>query len=135
MEPALQIVTSDPWFRARIEDYFYKARELVDKSELEVLTSACGEFIIGDVPALTIPREGSRPGVLDGTAFGDARTVIMPLGPQHIVALARTNVNAELNSDQVNLANTYQVRGALEYVYFRPGSTLAQFVRSILPAI
>ena len=81
MEPPLTIVTSDQWFRTRVEDFFYKARELTDSPGLEVLTSGSNEFLIGDVPALTIPRDNSRPGVLGGTSLGDARTVIMPLGP------------------------------------------------------
>jgi hypothetical protein len=131
MEPTLTIVTSDQWFRARIEDIFYKARALTDSSGLEVLTPGSNEFLIGDVPALTIPRDDSRPGVLGGTAFGEGRTVLMPLGPRHVIALAPTNAVAELTADQVNLINTYQIKGALEYVYLRPGSRLANFVRSV----
>lgn len=133
MKPTLTTVTSDQWFRTRVEDIFHKARELTDSSGLEVLTSSGKEFLIGDVPALTIPRDGSRPGVLGGTAFGEARTVLMPLGPRHVVALARTSANAELTPDQVSMVNTYQIQGALEHVYFRPGSGLAQFVRSVQP--
>jgi len=135
MEPTLTVVTSDRWFRARVEDFYYKACELTDSPGLEILSSDCNEFLIGDVPALTIPRDNSRPGVLGGTALGDAQTVLMPLGPRHVVALAQTNASAELTPDQVNLINAYQIRGALEYVYFRPGSGLAQFVRSIAPTV
>jgi Protein of unknown function (DUF4238) len=132
MEPTLSIVRSDQWFRARVEDLFYKARELVDGAGIEVLTSGDKEFLIGDIPALTIPRDNSRPGVLGGTAFGEARTVLMPLGPRHVVALAQSNATAELNDDQVDEVNNHQIRGALEYVYFRPASNLAQYVRSFV---
>jgi hypothetical protein len=134
MEPTLTIVTSDQWFRARVEDLFYKARELTDNAGLEVLTSGCKEFLIGDIPALTIPRDNSRPGVLGGTAFGEGRTVLMPLGPRHLVALARTDATVDLKPNQVDQINSHQIRGALEYVYFRPASGLVQFVRSSVSA-
>ncbi len=79
-------------------------------------------------PTLTIRRDSPQPGVAAGIALGDAHTVIMPLGPRH---LARTSRTAELTPDQVAAANTYQVKGASEYVYLRPGSGLEQFVRSL----
>jgi hypothetical protein len=132
MQPNLDMAASGKLFRARIEDSYLKARAFVSSSGLEVLTSGSSEFLIGDVPALTIPRDGTGLGSLGGTALGDARTVIMPLGPRHLVALARTSISAELTPGQVASANAYQVRGALEYVYFRPGSELENFVRFVM---
>jgi hypothetical protein len=132
MQPSLDMAASGQLFRERVEDIYLKARVFVSSSGLEVLTSGGSEFLIGDVPALTIPRDGVGLGALGGTALGDARTVIMPLGPRHLVALARTSISAELAPDQVASANAYQVRGALEYVYFRPGSGLEDFVRFVI---
>ncbi len=132
MQPNLDRAASGKLFRARIEDIYLKARAFVSSSGLEVLTSGSSEFLIGDVPALTIPRDGTGLGALGGTALGDARTVIMPLGPRHLVALARTSISAELTPDQVASANAYQARGALDYVYFRPGSGLEHFVRFVM---
>jgi hypothetical protein len=131
MQPNLDMAASGQLFRARIEDIYLKARAFVSFSGLEVLMSGSSEFLIGDVPALTIPRNGTGLGALGGTALGDARTVIMPLGPRHVVALARTSLSAELTPDQVATANAYQTRGALEYVYLRPGSGLEHFVRRV----
>jgi hypothetical protein len=132
MQPSLDMATSGKLFRTRIEDIYLKARAFVSSSGLEILTSGSSEFLIADVPALTIPRDGTGLGVLGGTALGDARTVIMPLGPRHLVALARTSISAELTADQVATVNTFQARGALEYVYLRPGSGLEHFVRFVL---
>jgi hypothetical protein len=129
MQPNLDMATSGQLFRARIEGMYLKARAFVSSSGLEVLSSGSGEFLIGDVPALTIPRDGTGVGVLGGTALGDARTVIMPFGPRHLVALARTSVFAEPTPVQATTLNSYQVRGALKYVYLRPGSELEHFVR------
>jgi hypothetical protein len=132
MQPNLDMATSGKLFRTRIEDIYLKARAFVSSSGLEVLTSGSSEFLIGDVPALTIPRAGTGLGALGGTALGDARTVIMPLGPRHLVALARTSISAELTVDQVATVNAYQAWGALEYIYLRPGSGLEHLVRSVL---
>jgi hypothetical protein len=132
MQPTLDIAASGKLFRTRIEDIYLKARVFIESYGLEVLSSGSSEFLIGDVPALTIPREGTGLGSLGGTALGDARTVIMPLGPRHLVALARASVSAVLTADQVATANSYQVRGALEYVYLRPGSGLEHFVRTLV---
>jgi Protein of unknown function (DUF4238) len=129
MQPNLDMAASGQLFRARIEDIYLKACAFVSSSGLELLTSGSREFLIGDVPALTIPRDGIGLGALGGTTLGDARTVIMPLGPRHLVALARTSISAELTPDQVATVNAYQVRGALEYVYLRPASGLEHFVR------
>jgi hypothetical protein len=55
----------------------------------------------------------------------------MPLGPGHLASLSRTGLTAELTAEQVAVANAYQVRGAAEYVWLRPGSGLEDFVRSL----
>lgn len=132
MQPNLELAASGKLFRTRIEDIYLKACAFVRSSGLEILTAGSGEFLIGDVPALTIPRNGTGLGALGGTALGDARTVIMPLGPRHLVALARTSTSAELTADQIATVNGYRVRGALQYVYLRPGSGLQDFVRLVL---
>jgi hypothetical protein len=132
MQPTLDMAATGQLFRVRIEDIYQKAREWITSSALEILTPGSSEFLIGDVPALTIPRGPGRPGVAAGTALGDARTVIMPLGPRHLAALSRTGLTAELTREQVAIANAYQVGGAAEYVWLRPGSGLENFVNSLL---
>ena len=91
MQPSLDMAVSGQLFRERIEDIYLKTRTFVTSSGLEVLTPGSSEFLIGDVPALTIPRNGTGLGALGGTA-------LMPLGPHHLVALARTSIRAELTS-------------------------------------
>ncbi|WP_416983944.1 hypothetical protein [Streptomyces sp. T028] len=51
---------------------------------LEVITPETGQFLIGDNPALTLSVEGSR--TLYGTAFGDARTLVPPTDPRHMLS-------------------------------------------------
>jgi hypothetical protein len=132
MEQSLDLAATGQLFRVRIEEIYRKAREHIGGSALEILTPGRNEFLIGDIPALTIRRDSPQPGVLSGIALGDADTVIMPFGPRHLAALARTNLTAELAPEQVDAVNTFQVKGAGEFVYLRPGSGLEGFVRSVL---
>jgi hypothetical protein len=131
MQPSIDRAVSGQLFRVRIEDLFSQARQWMRGQGLEILTPASGEFLIGDVPALTIRHGLSQAGVLGGIALGDAHTVIMPLGPRHLAALGRTDLTGELSSDQVASINARQVASAIEYAYLRPGSGLEQTVRSL----
>jgi hypothetical protein len=48
--------------------------------------------------------------------------------------LGQGNENRQATDDEVDRYNTLQVRIAYRYVYFRPGSGLAAFVRSLICA-
>jgi hypothetical protein len=100
--------------------------------QLEILTPGRGEFLIGDVPALTIQHGNPRVGVLGGIALHDASSVFMPLGPRHVAGLGRVPQTAELSSDQVNEVNAAQLLGAMERIYMRPGSGLEDFARKMI---
>jgi len=54
MQPSIDRAVSGQLFRVRIEDLFSQARQWMRGQGLEILTPASGEFLIGDVPALTI---------------------------------------------------------------------------------
>lgn len=130
MQPSIDRAVSGQLFRVRAEDLFGQAREWMNGQGLEILSPASGEFLIGDVPALTIRHDRSQAGVLGGIALGDANTVIMPLGPHHLAALGRINQAGELSADRVASVNALQITSAIEYVYLRPGSGLEHSVRS-----
>ena len=132
MQPSIDRAVSGQLFRVRVEDLFGQARQWMSGLGLEILSPASGEFLIGDVPALTIRHDRSQAGVLGGIALGDANTVIMPLGPRHLVALGPTNLAGELSPDQVANVNGRQIECAIGYVYLRPDSGLEHSVRSLI---
>ena len=132
MQPSIDMAVSGQLFRVRMENLFAQAREWMSGMGLEILSPASGEFLIGDVPALTVRHDRSQAGVLGGIALGDANTVIMPLGPHRLAALGRTNLAGNLSPDQVESVNARQIASAIEYVYLRPGSGLEHTVRSLL---
>ncbi|MEU4836404.1 DUF4238 domain-containing protein [Streptosporangium sp. NPDC023615] len=118
------------FFRARIEDMYRRVRESFSPLSVRIATPSQGEFLIGDVPALTVRWDMKSSGVLGGVALAQANTVILPLGPRALVALGKKNELLTLSKDQVEEANRRQIHAAQNYVYFRPGSGLEKTVRA-----
>lgn len=130
MELSHTLANSGALWRERIESLYLNARAIADSASLEILIpEADGEFLIGDVPALTVRADHAGVGVLGGLALADAQSVFLPLGPGHVAALGRANAAISLTPDQVSEANARQLAGALEYVYLRPDSPLMDTVR------
>jgi hypothetical protein len=134
MEFSMSLAGSGALFRERVEDMYRQARIRTGRAALEILAAGQGEFLIGDVPALTVRRDRSEVGTLGGIAMDDAHSVVLPLGPRHAAALGKVNITAELSPGQVDATNALQLRGAIEYVYLRPGSGLQEFARSFADA-
>ena len=130
MELSLSVAGSGALWRERIESLYLQARAMTYPAGLEILTSRGAEFLIGDVPALTVRADRPGVGVLGGIALAEAQSVFLPLGPGHAAALGRADMIIDLTSDQVAEVNARQLRGAIEYVYLRPGSPLMGIVRS-----
>lgn len=134
MASSIEMRSSGAQFRESIESTHSQAAAWVSQHELEILTPGSGEFLIGDVPVLTVRHDTHLVGVHGGIALGDAHAVFMPLGPRHIASVVSSPRTAELTPELVYDLNALQVRGAMKYVYMRPGSGLESFVRQIVGA-
>ena len=113
-----------------VESLYLQARARTEAAGLEIVTPRDGEFLIGDVPALTVRAGHAGVGVLGGIALADAQTVFLPLGPRHAASLGRAGKIIQLTPGQVAEVNTWQLKGAIDYVYLRPASPLMDMVRS-----
>lgn len=91
---------------------------------VEVLIPETGQFLIGDNPAVTLRTEGST---TYGMAFGEAHTLVLPIGPRHLLALGPENVMGTVPRALVDRINTVQVHAAERYVYMHPKSGLQEF--------
>jgi hypothetical protein len=130
MEFSRALACSGALWRERIESLYLQARAMTDSACLEILTApAVGEFLIGDVPALTVRADHAGVGVLGGIALAEAQSVFLPLGPGHVAALGRADAVTCLTPEQVTEVNARQLAGAIVYVYLRPGSPLMDTVR------
>jgi Protein of unknown function (DUF4238) len=131
MKLSLSLADCGALWRERIESLYLQARAITDAAGLEILKApGNGEFLIGDVPALTVRADRAGVGVLGDIALAEAQSVFLPLGPSHVAALGRANKTIHLTSDQVVEVNTRQLRAAIDYVYLRPQSPLMETVRS-----
>ena len=114
-------------FRTSVEDTFHKMRDLASTRRLEVITPETGQFLIGDNPALTLSVKGSR--TIYGMAFGDAQTLLLPVGPRHLLSLGTEEVMLTVSQLFVDRLNAVQVHAARRYVYLHPESSLEPFVK------
>ncbi|MFE7946944.1 DUF4238 domain-containing protein [Streptomyces sp. NPDC057426] len=115
-------------FRLSIEEMFQKVRDKAASWQLEVITPQEGQFLIGDTPAITLRWD--EKGLKYGMAFGDAHTVVLPLGPRHLLALGPENKALQVPKARVDELNAVQVLAADRYVYLRPRSGLEAFVKA-----
>jgi hypothetical protein len=133
MELSLALGRSGALWRERVESLYLNARAMTQAAGLEILTPPAGEeFLVGDVPALTVRADRPGVGVLGGIALAEAQSVFLPLGPRHVVALGRADQVIPLTSAQVAEVNARQLNGAIDYVYLRPESPLVETVRSFV---
>jgi hypothetical protein len=121
-------------FRLRVVDVFEEARGIAASAYLEIIRPLRrGEFLLGDVPAISIDAQRQAMGISGGVPFGDATTVILPLSPTRLAALSRADRFDPVPAAQVRAANAFQVAKAQKYVYMRSGSRLESFVASERP--
>ncbi|MFE7529242.1 DUF4238 domain-containing protein [Kitasatospora sp. NPDC057542] len=117
--------------RVRIEEDFAQAKEIIRSSGLQILRPETGEYLLGDVPAMTIRERGDT--IQYGMALGDADAVVLPLGPRHlIVGRSPRDEIATLPTRTVWRLNAVQIKAAHRHVYLRPDSGLEPIVKAYL---
>ena len=123
-----QLYENGTIFRLRVVDLFENVRDASRRAGLQILRPESGEFLIGDSPAFGIDRNRKRVGILGGTAFLDATTVILPLGPKRLAALSNKNELVTIPRRYVDYLNQLQIYKAQKEVYYRPGGPFARLL-------
>ncbi len=131
LRPTDELYESGALLRIHMERMFYKVRDHIGTAGLEIHTLAAGEFLIGDTPAQTIRTDGSNR--VYGTAIGDATTMLIPLGPKHLLTLGRQHTTTVMPDEIRDFMNSLQVMAAARHVFYRPRSGLERAVRKALP--
>ncbi|MEU6215580.1 DUF4238 domain-containing protein [Streptomyces sp. NPDC047023] len=132
LRPTDELFESGALLRIRMEQMFQKVSERIATAGLEIHTPVSGELLIGDTPAQTLRMDqGNR---IYGVALGDATTMVIPLGPKHLLTLGRDHVQGVLLDEGRDVMNKLQILAATRHVYFRPGSRLERTVRQNLEA-
>ncbi|MER5775490.1 DUF4238 domain-containing protein [Streptomyces sp. NPDC002039] len=130
--PTDELYESGALLRIQMEDMFYKVREHIATAALEIHTPATGELLIGDTPAQTIRKDGDSR--VYGMAIGDATTMVIPLGPKHLLTLGRHHAQGISWDQGRDFMNRLQILAARRHVFYRPRSGLEHTVRKTLPA-
>lgn len=113
-------------FRLSVQRLFEKVRDRFDVRGVEILAPANArkEFLLGDVPAITIDQAGTY-GLAHGVTVDEAEKIVMPLAPNLLVAIGPQNGARRIVDAEVDRYNEMQVREARDYVLYRPGANFA----------
>lgn len=122
-------------FRLRVEDLFDRVCDRFAQSGVEILTPANPEkeFLLGDLPALTVDLVNGRASMAQGVGLANATAIILPLSPRVLVALGPANATGAAPDSLVDQLNALQVRAADRYVYHRPEADFAEFIAGVRP--
>ncbi|MCU1494502.1 MAG: hypothetical protein JWO62_2266 [Acidimicrobiaceae bacterium] len=123
-------------FRLTAQRIFEDVKDRIDPLGVELVTPASPskEFLVGDVPALTVQEATGRVGVLGGVAVDEAEYLFMALAPQLVVALGPSDGYSSADDTRVDRLNNFQVNGARERVFFRPSAAFAVQIEAWRPA-
>jgi hypothetical protein len=113
-------------FRLSVQRLFEKVCDRFDARGVEILTptSAAKEFLLGDVPSITVEQATGAYGLSQGIAVDGADEVFMPLTPRLLVAIGPPDGTRSISDDEVDAYNEMEVREAKGYVLHRPGANL-----------
>ncbi len=122
-------------FRLAVERLFDRVVDRLQHRDVEILTPApaSGEFLVGDVPALTVRSGEARAGVMDGIPLDHADAVVLPLAPRLLASLGSGSGYRAVPQALVDWYHKLQVTAALEYVCYRPGAAVATQVAAWRP--
>jgi hypothetical protein len=130
--PLSKQVEDGALLRALMEYRYRRTRHWLRGLGVEILTPAHGEFVIGDIPALTVRKGMPNAGVNAGIGFAFADAVISPITPDLLLRVVDgPSRYAQADDEEVAELNAWQVRAAFSHVYLRPGSGLDDSIRSV----
>ena len=129
IEQAAPLVNTAETFWASVRELFELFKAFFGKQQLEIASPESGEFLLGDFPAVALPKS-QQPlgGPRWGVPVDEAATVVMPLGPKHLVGLGPAPRFESVFPADVDKLNQVQAMNAFHEVCFRPGASLDAFV-------
>ncbi len=120
------------FLREQCQNNFVEAKKRIASFDIEIGVALKAEFVLGDCPVVTYDKDVDRAGVLFGATWTDANAIFMPVGPRHVIALAKENRRRELSESEVVSINKLQIRAAFQEIYFRSNSDLGKVITEAL---
>jgi hypothetical protein len=108
-------------FRLSVQRLFEKVCDRFETRGIQILTpdSRDKEFLLGDLPAITIDRTTGAAGV----PADDADEIVMPITPRLLIVVSASNGTRSIPDDEVDSYNALQARLARDYLIHRPAAT------------
>ena len=117
------------WFSRNLNTSYDRVKDYIASAGLEIWhTESEDELVIGDCPAFTVSRDGSRFGLDEGVSIDGAGSIVMPLGPCTLAAIGPEDRSSSLSSMAARDINIIQCRRAHKQVVCRPSSGLDEWV-------
>ena len=112
-------------FRLSVQRLFEKVCDRFETRGIQILTpgSTAKEFLLGDLPAITVNRATGAAGRDAGVTIDEADEILMPLTPRLLIVLGASNGTRSIPDDEVDSYNTLQARLARDYLIHRPSAT------------
>jgi len=107
-------------FRLSVQRLFEKVCDHFETRGIQILTpdSRDKEFLLGDLPAITIDRTAGSTGV----PVDDADEIAMPMTPRLLIVLGASTGMRSIPDDLVDSYNALQARLARDYLIHRPAA-------------
>ena len=124
MERLVRLHKEGGLFRLSAQRLFEMVRDRFDTRGIQILTPASPskEFLLGDIPALTLDYATGAVGLAQGVTVDHADEIFMPLAPTLLVAIGPPDGARSIPDDEVDQYNQRQVRAAHDYLIHRPGA-------------
>lgn len=117
-------------FRLSVQRLFEMVCDRFDSRGIQILTPASPskEFLLGDIPALTLDHATGAVGLAQGVTADQADEIFMPVAPRLLVTVGPPDGARSIPDDEVDQYNRWQARAAHDYLFHRP---TANFTASI----
>jgi hypothetical protein len=130
--PINEWIAAGALFRVMMESRYRRTRQWLRGLGVEILSPRHGEFVVGDIPALTVRKGMPNSGVNGGIGYAFADAIVLPIAPDYLIRVVDGSSRyATIDDEDVRELNAWQVRGAFNHVYLRPGSGLEEYIRSV----
>ncbi|WP_233149615.1 DUF4238 domain-containing protein [Kineosporia sp. A_224] len=121
--------------RESLESMFERIQDAVSQWAIQVWHAAPSEeFLIGDVPCVTVRYVDGDTKVVPNIALGDASTLLMPIARDCVISVAMEQSEDVMDPQAVRTMNELQLLSAREFVYYRPGSQLGPWLSRTRPS-
>lgn len=126
------VLADGSWFAGRVRTNFEKSRNFFRTQALQIgEVSGSDQLLIGDTPVLSFARKPGPWPFYRGPLF-DSTTVVLPIGPRHLIGLGREQQWIQLPSAATDHFNRCQVLAAERWVMYHPSVDLSKFIGAVV---